>query len=46
MTTPEMLRCKDCAYLVENENGEWICDDCNKEIHEILDEDCSAEQDY
>lgn len=46
MTTYEMCRCKDCAYLVEDENGNWICDDCGKNIHEIADEDCSAEQDF
>lgn len=28
-------RCSDCFCLVEGDNGEWICDDCEKEIHEI-----------
>lgn len=46
MTTKEMLRCKDCSYLVEDEEGNWVCSDCKKEIHEIKDEDCSAEQDW
>ena len=46
MTTYEMVRCKDCAYLIEDENGNWICDDCGLDIHEITDEDCSAEQDF
>ena len=48
MTTPEMIRCKDCSYLVEGENGEWLCSDCEykdglKDIHQIPDEECSAE---
>ena len=46
MTTHEMIRCADCSYLVEGENGEWICSDCEKEIHQIPDEDCSAEQEW
>ena len=46
MTTCEMIRCKDCMYLVEGDNGEWICDDCGKEIHSIPDDECSAEQDW
>lgn len=46
MTTKEMVRCKDCAYLVEDENGNWICDDCGREIHEIIDDECSAEADW
>lgn len=45
-TTEEMTRCKDCAYLVEDEEGNWICDDCGKNIHAIKDEECSAEQDW
>lgn len=43
MTTPEMIRCKHCAYLVEGDNGEWICEDWDKEIHEVLNEDCAVE---
>ena len=46
MTTKEMMRCKDCSYLVEEDNGEWICSDCEKEIHSIPDDECSAEQDW
>ena len=46
MLTHEMCRCKDCAYLVEDENDNWICDDCGKNIHEIADEECSAEQEF
>ena len=42
--TNQKLRCKDCAYLVEGENGEWICDDCQKEIHSIPDNECSANE--
>lgn len=37
-------RCRDCAYLVEGDNGEWICDDCGKDIHTIPDEECSANE--
>ncbi len=43
MTTKEMTRCKNCCYLVEGDNGEWICDDWEKEIHEVSDEDCAVE---
>ena len=36
-------RCTDCAYLVEGDNGVWMCDDaeweCEKIIECILDED-------
>ena len=39
-------RCKDCAYLVEGEHGEWICDDCGREIVDILDDECSANMDW
>ena len=46
MTTPEMVRCKDCSYLVEDNDGNWICDDCEKNIHEISDNECSAENDW
>ena len=44
MTTKEMIRCKDCGYLVENDNGDWICDDCGFEIHEVDDLNCAIEQ--
>ena len=46
MTTPEMVRCRYCFYLVEDEDGNWVCDDCQKEIHEIPDDECSAEQEW
>lgn len=46
MTTPEMIRCKDCSYLIEDENGEWICDDCGKKIDDISDDECSANLDW
>ena len=39
-------RCQDCAYLVEGEHGEWICDDCGREIVDILDDECSANVDW
>lgn len=37
-------RCRDCCYLVGDDNGNWICDDCGKNIYDICDEDCSANQ--
>lgn len=43
MTTKEMRRCRDCGYLVEGDNGEWVCSDWGKEIHEVPDEDCAVE---
>lgn len=46
LTTPEMIRCKHCSYLVEDNDGNWICDDCGKEIHEIPNDECSAEQEW
>ena len=42
--TPQKRRCRDCSYLIEGDNGKWVCDDCRKDIHEILDDDCSANQ--
>ncbi len=44
MTTPNQIRCKDCFYLVEDKNGNWVCDDCQKNIEDITDDECSAEQ--
>lgn len=46
MTTKEMIRCKHCSYLIEDENGEWICDDCGKDIHDISDDECPVEQEW
>ena len=42
--TREMRRCRHCSYLIEDNNGNWICDDCGKNIHDIPDEKCSEEQ--
>ena len=39
-------RCMDCVYLVEDENGNIICDDCGKLISDIPDDECSANQDW
>ncbi len=39
-------RCRDCGYLIENDEGAWICDDCGKDIHAIPDSDCSANQTF
>ena len=46
MTTKEMIRCKHCAYLVEDDEGNWICDDWQKDIHDVPDEDCAVEQEW
>ena len=27
--------CADCVCLVEGDNGEWICDECGKEVETI-----------
>lgn len=43
MTTKEMLRCKDCAYLVEDDDGNWICDAFVKDIHAI--KECNIDYD-
>lgn len=37
-------RCRDCAYLVEGRDGEWICDDCDRNIYNIPDNECSANE--
>lgn len=46
MTTPEMRRCRHCSHLVEGEKGEWKCDDCEKDIHDIPNEECALEQEW
>lgn len=39
--TDNMLyRCLDCAYLIEGDNGAWVCDNCGKNICEISNSDC------
>ena len=40
--TPQKQRCRDCCYLVEGDNGEWMCDGCGKDIRDIPDDECSA----
>ena len=35
-------RCRDCAYLIEGDNGEWICDDWGKEIDKVDNSDCAV----
>lgn len=27
--------CSNCICLVEGDNGEWICDECQKAVEEI-----------
>ena len=45
MKDPFKERCRHCAYLVEGDHpDEWICADCDKEIHDIPDAECSAEE--
>lgn len=48
MTTWQMIRCKDCDYLTEGNNGEWICEDWESDIHTIENIDCAlyAEEFY
>ena len=46
MTTPNQVRCRHCAYLIEDDDGNWVCDGCGKNIEDIPDEDCELEQDY
>lgn len=46
MNEERRCRCTDCAYLVEDENGNWVCDDSGKVVDTIPDEECSAEQDW
>lgn len=43
---PSKNRCKNCAYLFEDSQGRWICDDCGKDISSISDDECSAEQEW
>ena len=38
--TPEEIRCRDCAVLVEDKKKRWICDECGKDIHKIDDGEC------
>ena len=46
--TAEAKRCLDCAYLVEDGEGEWVCDDCGKPVQEIMLGECpnSVDEDY
>ena len=46
VTKQRKERCLDCAYLVEGENGNWVCDDCGKNVEMIPNHACSAEQDW
>lgn len=33
-------RCRDCICLVAGDNGEWICDECERLCNEIGDVEC------
>lgn len=46
MTTPEMVRCKKCSKLVIREDGTWTCDEEQKDIHKISNEECPVEAEY
>ena len=39
-------RCRDCAYLVEDFDGAWVCDDCGRLCSEIPDDECSANDEF
>lgn len=39
-------RCRDCIYLYEGDNGEWVCDHYGTECRKVPDEDCPAESDW
>ena len=39
-------RCCDCAYLYEDEQGRWVCDDCGKLCIDIPDDECSANEEW
>lgn len=41
----KMERCRDCCYLIEGDEGEWICDIYNAAVIYIEDDDCPAETD-
>lgn len=43
LNTREKRRCWDGCYLVEGDNGKWICDNVGKDIHDIPDSECAAE---
>ena len=39
-------RCESCCYLVEGDNGEWLCENCAyaeniKEIHDVPNDECA-----
>lgn len=34
----------DDAYLVEGDDGSWICNDCGKNVEMIPDDKCNAER--
>lgn len=46
MTTHEMIRCKKCSCLIEDEDGKLVCGECGEEIHLVRDEDCPCEQEW
>ena len=43
MEYPEMIyRCKECEHLVEDEDGNWVCDVCDMMCLDMDVLDCSA----
>lgn len=47
MTTRNMVRCRKCPKLAENDDGTWVCTGCAdnvvRPVDEIGDEDCPNE---
>ena len=41
-----MTRCKGCAYLFEDDDGNWVCDDWGKNIHDVPNDDCALYQEW
>lgn len=37
------MRCQDCFYLVEDEDGDWFCENSELKIQFVPDDDCPTE---
>ena len=40
--TEREKRCQGCAYLYEDGDCDWACDECGKKVNDISDDECSA----
>lgn len=40
MIENKSARCRGCYCCIKDDNGNWICDHCGKNVETILDEDC------